>query len=442
MSLLHLPIEVLLNIADELKYPEISALSRTCSNLYGRLNIFLYRHNVHNHNGWGMWRAIELGNESALSKFIEQGANPCAMERVGRSLYYNPYVPHEECADEEDEPGTEEITDVARQYECLRDNTFRVGDGKEPGNSDSGDRESNSDVTSPERNKRPPPPYRQPPRSPPICVAAQAGHIGVLKILLAHGANLNARGHYNRTPLIYAVIFEHTDAVSLLLDMGAWPNAYDLSRLSALSEAAEEGLVDVAKILLAHPRIDPDPCSRQHHIGRRRVSSPLYLAVKHQHAEIVRMLLHRGVDPRVENLIYQSCLCAAAENGDLAIVRMLLDKGAEVMPPRDICEEGTFLNAAKGGNADVMRLLMETGTFDPTLTFKADTMLVLAAIKGSEDLLRLLVENGLDPEQRGQHSQTALYVAQLYKNTEAVNYLKSLHRNGNQSPGIIDYDLM
>lgn len=327
------------------------------------------------------------------------------MERVGRPLYYNSYVPHEECADEEDEPGTEEIADVTWQYECLYDLTYRVGNGKEPGNSDFGDRESDSDVTSPERNKRPPPSYRQLPRSPPICVAAQAGHIGVFETLLARGANLNARSHYNRTSLIYDVIFEHTEAVALLVDMGAWPNAYDLSRRCALSEDAEEGLVYVTKILLAHPRIDPDPCSRQHHIGRGRVLSPLYLAVKHQHAEIVRMLLDRGVDPRVEKLIYQSCLCTAAENGDLAIARMLLDKGAEVTPPRGTCEDGTFLNAAKGGNADVMRLLMETGTFDPTLTFKADTMLVLAAIKGSEDLLRLLVENGWDPEQPGQQAR-------------------------------------
>lgn len=64
-SLLNLPI-VAFNIAVELKYPEAGALSRTCSNFYGRLNIFLYRHNAHNHNGWGMWRDIELESEFVL----------------------------------------------------------------------------------------------------------------------------------------------------------------------------------------------------------------------------------------------------------------------------------------------------------------------------------------------------------------------------------------
>jgi len=97
--------------------PEASVLSRTCSNLYGRLNIFLYRHNTHHYNSWGMRRAIDLGSDPALLKLIEQGANPCAMERMGRSPYYNRYIPHEACADEKYEPGTEEIADVARQYE-------------------------------------------------------------------------------------------------------------------------------------------------------------------------------------------------------------------------------------------------------------------------------------------------------------------------------------
>ncbi|KAJ5416331.1 hypothetical protein N7491_011366 [Penicillium cf. griseofulvum] len=170
---LNLPIEVFLDIADELKYPETSVLSRTCSNMYGRLNIFLYGHNVHNHNGWGMWRAIKLGSKTALLKFIEQGANPCVMKRMDRSLYYNPYVPYEECADGEDEPGTKKIIDVAQEYEYL-----------------------------------------------------------------------------------------HTHGL-------IWIHAQD------------------------------------HHIGRRRVLSPLYLAVKHQHAEIVRILLDSGVDRKVKSRIYQ-----------------------------------------------------------------------------------------------------------------------------------------
>lgn len=64
---------------------------------------------------------------------------------------------------------------------------------------------------------------------------------------------------------------------------------------------------------------------------------------------------------------------------------------------------------------------MEIGPFDPMLTSKADTMLILAVIKGSEDLLRLLAENGLDPEQPGQHDQTALDAAQFYLNAEVVD---------------------
>lgn len=71
-----------------------------------------------------------------------------------RSLYYNPYDPHEEFTDE-DEPGTEGIADVARQYECLCYLTYQVGTGEEFGNSNSGNCESDSDVTSPERNKAP-----------------------------------------------------------------------------------------------------------------------------------------------------------------------------------------------------------------------------------------------------------------------------------------------
>ncbi|KAK7484865.1 hypothetical protein BaRGS_00023908 [Batillaria attramentaria] len=81
--------------------------------------------------------------------------------------------------------------------------------------------------------------------------AARSGHIQVCRLLLRHGANVNATtntGH--ATPLQRAAYMGHQSVVQLLLQHKADPLAVDTDGMTALHKAVERGHEDTVKLLL------------------------------------------------------------------------------------------------------------------------------------------------------------------------------------------------
>src|SRR5579885_1313166 len=75
-----------------------------------------------------------------------------------------------------------------------------------------------------------------------FAVAAADGRTEDLERLVAHGANVNARGLDGMTPLYWAMEHESKDGVSWLLNHGADPNAvFARDGTSATSLAAMSG---------------------------------------------------------------------------------------------------------------------------------------------------------------------------------------------------------
>ena len=100
----------------------------------------------------------------------------------------------------------------------------------------------------------------------PFLRAAQSGDVVLMKLLLEHGADATIPTDHGVTPLMVAsgigwvegVTYEWTpqstlDAVKMLLDMGANPNAQDvLDGRTALMGAAHKGRNDVVQLLVDH----------------------------------------------------------------------------------------------------------------------------------------------------------------------------------------------
>ena len=53
----------------------------------------------------------------------------------------------------------------------------------------------------------------------PLHLAIWEGHLDVVKCLVKAGANIQAKGFHNRTPLVYAVIKRNTEIVKFLIDL-------------------------------------------------------------------------------------------------------------------------------------------------------------------------------------------------------------------------------
>ena len=86
-----------------------------------------------------------------------------------------------------------------------------------------------------------------------VCAAAGGGHgAEVLRLLIGNGGDVNEKGQGGRTPLHYAAAAGDLDTCKILLEAGAKPdtrdNAFDIGR-TPLWDAAASGNVDVAKLL-------------------------------------------------------------------------------------------------------------------------------------------------------------------------------------------------
>lgn len=77
-----------------------------------------------------------------------------------------------------------------------------------------------------------------------------AGHLDIVKYLVAHNAEINLANAYNNTCLMISAYKGHTDVVEFLLSRSADPDQQALCGATALHYAAECGHVDICTALL------------------------------------------------------------------------------------------------------------------------------------------------------------------------------------------------
>ena len=128
-------------------------------------------------------------------------------------------------------------------------------------------------------------PVEEPGIASPLYFASQSGHTDAVQLLLEHNANPNAVSRLG-TPLMIASRRKHAETVSLLLASGADPNlAGGEDERTPLHEAAYIGAANVVTILLEN---GADPLART-----RFQEPPLHEAVKKERDDVVALLRAR-----------------------------------------------------------------------------------------------------------------------------------------------------
>jgi ankyrin repeat protein len=166
-------------------------------------------------------------------------------------------------------------------------------------------------------------------------IACRNGELAVAKLLLDHGAAIDAKGYFGATGLHWAAHNGHGDVVRWLLDRGASPDLRDtkfhatpagwatenhhreLARLIGersatitACEAANYGLLDRVRALL-----DEDPARVD---ARNDWGTPLHEAAFFGHGDIVALLLARGADPFATTCRGETAFDLAAKHPDVA----------------------------------------------------------------------------------------------------------------------------
>ena len=84
----------------------------------------------------------------------------------------------------------------------------------------------------------------------PLLLAARKGNSETVRLLLAHGANVNAQDYYLAwTPLILASALGHKKVVKLLLEHGADIDIKDQNGMTALKYAVKNGYKEIVELL-------------------------------------------------------------------------------------------------------------------------------------------------------------------------------------------------
>ena len=186
----------------------------------------------------------------------------------------------------------------------------------------------------------------------PLIIAAYKGHEEVVKILLtASSVRINLRQADGSTALFAATQANFPGIVEALARRGADVNLTLFDGTLPLCHAAFKGNIEVLKRLLQAPGIQIDDKS-----GKRVTA--LFCAAQEGQKEAVELLLAKGADPDMADENRVGPLHIACLYGRTEFVELLLNAGADMELKAE--QEYTCYEVAKiGGHQEIMRLIEE-----------------------------------------------------------------------------------
>ena len=121
--------------------------------------------------------------------------------------------------------------------------------------------------------------------------------------------------------------------------------------------------------------------------------TPLMVASKNGHTEIVQLLLEKGAYVNAKDNYGETALMLAAANGRTEIVQLLLEKGADVNAKNEYGR--TALMYALGNyRTEIIQLLLEKGADVNAKNKYGSTALMFAASNGRTEIVQILLEKG------------------------------------------------
>ncbi|KAF7363214.1 HET-domain-containing protein [Mycena venus] len=245
-----------------------------------------------------------------------------------------------------------------------------------------------------------------------LAAAIKSGHIEIARLLLEHGAAVNAQG--GSRPLQAASSKGDVEIARLLLEHGAKVNAKGGHYGTALQAAASNGHIEMARLLLEHGHIDMARLLLEHgakvNMKDGEYGNALQAAFISRNVEMVRLLLEHGAKVDGKGGDYDTALEAAASNGHIEMARLLLEHDAKVN--RKGREYSNALQTAFiSRNVEMARLLLEHGAKVNAKGGDYGTALEAAASNGHIEMARLLLEHDAKVNGKGGEYGNALQAA-------------------------------
>ncbi len=259
------------------------------------------------------------------------------------------------------------------------------------------------------------------------------GSVGVVKLLIEKGADVNFRVKNGLTPLTLAVTKDAKDIAALLIQKGADINAVNDDGTSALSKALKNCKTSNVQLLLergAHPDIGQDAMNdaltyafqdgcldttatyfktiTDKGSEKERQAAGLLRAIQDGSRDnAAHILSEKGLD--LNDRVFSSALSFALLFQENDISRVLLEKGADA---NRVIGDGTLLMYEAGlGRFDTVKMLVEKGADVNAVNEDGDTALIAACFGGKAEIVKYLLDHGADAKVKNKRGHGALFNA-------------------------------
>uniref|UniRef100_A0A8C9G5R5 K Homology domain-containing protein n=1 Tax=Pavo cristatus TaxID=9049 RepID=A0A8C9G5R5_PAVCR len=233
----------------------------------------------------------------------------------------------------------------------------------------------------------------------PLMAAANGGHVKIVKLLLAHGADVNSF-----LSVKYFLCTGHLEMVRFLLEAGADQEHKTDEMHTALMEAcmvrdawiycnrSQQVRLCCARFpraasyrlhlpLLHHLLLAFCPSGANVHATTATGDTALTYACENGHTDVADVLLQAGADLEHESEGGRTPLMKAARAGHVCTVQFLISKGANVNRTTANNDHTVLSLACAGGHLAVVELLLAHGA-DPTHRLKDGSTMLIEAAKG------------------------------------------------------------
>jgi len=252
--------------------------------------------------------------------------------------------------------------------------------------------------------------------------AVYKGDVDTVRRYLEQGGNVNAKyGFDGNTPLQRAAQNNNKDMVEMLIAKGADVNAKDKDGNTPLQRAAQHNRKDVAELLIAKGA----DVNAKYNAKNKEDYTLLHWAAQNNSKDVAELLIVKGADVNAKEKDGYTPLLQAAWYNRKEVAELLIAKGADVNAKSNYGYTPLYF-AVKNNNTNVAELLIAKGA-DVNAKFKYGyyTPLHWAVENNNKNVAELLIAKGADVNAKFKDGYTPLVEARWNNRKDIAELLKS-----------------